>query len=195
MKLETTSTATAKLSRAHAKAQNNNDNIPDAAALYSTYGPITLPQITTDHHLTDWFARETPYGDLAVGIVNKPMSVCSNLTVVRRDGKSRFLHDLRLGEYSPCSCYLSAGRIVAAESYLSALAIAGRTEYKNCYVVACFCVANICQVLIDFADRWPSVKPIAAPDQEIDLPIETIRPPKGLTWLSLHQWEVERWAA
>lgn len=123
-----------------------------------------------------------------------------NLLVVRSsDLHHRYLDELQPGQHTPCDdCSIDPEWIIAAESYLSGLALAHRwKEYPTVHVVSCFEPENIWPTLDSIYRKWPSASYVAAPDtRNKSLCHGIIYPPANLTWLDLHTWEVQgQWAA
>lgn len=63
-----------------------------APELWSTYQTISAPQLTDNYKLEPFFARQTPAGDMAQGLIDNLCRPTCNLLAIRNDGKHRYLH-------------------------------------------------------------------------------------------------------
>lgn len=165
-----------------------NSITPSARELWSGYHRVDSHPVTDQYQLPPSLcARLTEAGDLAVAIVDEPMGYCSNLMVCRSDGRYRYLHEIKPGEFTPCTDFIDVEKVVVGESYLSSLALS--VKYPEAYVCCAHDDINLASVIENLAGRWPHVEYIAAPDTErVDVSdnVKIIRPPGSVTWLAAH---------
>lgn len=169
----------------------------EALSIFSTLKDIGDKHFATQFQLQPAWARESSDGiGTVIGITDNTRNTPVNLLVVRDDLHHRYLYDIQPGQYSPIGHTIDPQVIIGCESYLSALALACRTDYWSTLVICCFEPENIWPCLENFHQRWSGIACEAAPDtRDRTLCDGTMYPPGDLTWLDLHVWESSQWAA